>query len=193
MQKQEKLDLINEKVKICTRCDVLCETRNQTVFGVGNPNTRIVLLGEAPGKDEDLQGEPFVGRSGRLLNDILKECGIKREDVYILNILKCRPPNNRTPTQRESDNCKVFLDLQLQVIRPDFILCLGSCAAQNLLETEQAISTLRKQIFKYPGENAIKVVCTYHPSYALRNPSAKVEIWNDIKFLLENLDSQAEI
>jgi DNA polymerase len=170
------------KVATCTRCEELARTRTQTVFGVGNPYARLVFCGEAPGADEDRLGEPFVGRAGQLLTDIIvKGMKIRREDVYILNILRCRPPGNRNPLPVEAANCREYLDAQLAIIRPEFICCLGAVAAQNLLGTTTAIGSLRGRVHDFHG---IKVVCTYHPAYLLRNPSAKRFVWDDIKVLL---------
>jgi uracil-DNA glycosylase family 4 len=188
LTKQQKLDLLNEKVKTCQKCPVLCQSRTQTVFGVGNPDTRIVFCGEAPGKDEDASGEPFVGRAGSLLNNILAAAKIKREDIYILNVCKCRPPSNRTPLPAEADNCRPFLELQLRIINPEYIVALGACAAQNLLKTKTGISNLRKQwhVFEAEGVRA-KTLCTFHPAYVLRNPAAKKDVWDDMLMLLDDL------
>jgi DNA polymerase len=177
----DTLDIIRAEVTACTRCTELAQCRTQTVFGVGNPKARLVFLGEAPGADEDRQGEPFVGRAGQLLNKIIEACTLKREDVYIMNILKCRPPGNRTPLPIEAANCRDFLDRQLAVIQPEFICCLGACAATNLLGTATSIGKLRGRILDYRGA---KVVCTYHPAYLLRNPSAKRETWEDMQLLM---------
>ena len=178
------LELLREEVAACARCHELATTRTQTVFGVGNPNARLCFLGEAPGADEDRQGEPFVGRAGQLLNKILEACRLMREDVYILNIIKCRPPGNRNPLPDEATNCRSYLDRQLEFIRPDFICCLGSVAAQNLLAASAPISRLRGKVHDYHG---IKVVCTYHPAYLLRNPSAKKDTWDDMKLLMREM------
>jgi DNA polymerase len=178
------LDVIQKEVAACTRCAELASTRTQTVFGVGNPNARLCFLGEAPGADEDRQGEPFVGRGGQLLNKIIEACRIKREDVYILNMLKCRPPGNRNPLPTELANCRGYLDRQLALIRPEFICCLGAVAAQNLLQTTVSIGKLRGKIHHYRG---VKVVCTYHPAFLLRSPSFKKETWDDMKFLFREM------
>ncbi|MEQ8209987.1 MAG: uracil-DNA glycosylase [Lacipirellulaceae bacterium] len=183
------LPVLAQEVAACTLCDELASTRKQTVFGVGNPNARLCMLGEAPGADEDAQGEPFVGRSGQLLTKILGACNLARDDVYILNILKCRPPGNRNPTTSESDNCRQFLIRQLQLIEPEFICCLGAVAAQNLLETTTSIGRLRGKLHDYRG---IKVVCTYHPAYLLRNPGAKKDCWEDMKFLMREMGTPVE-
>jgi len=180
------LDVIRREVEQCTRCGELAATRTQTVFGVGNPQARLCFLGEAPGADEDRQGEPFVGRAGQLLTDIIqKGMKLRREDVYILNILKCRPPGNRNPLPSEAAACRGFLDRQLAVLQPEFICCLGAVAAQNLLETDRAIGRLRGKLHDY---NGIQVLCTYHPAYLLRNPSAKKQVWEDIQLLMQAMD-----
>jgi uracil-DNA glycosylase family 4 len=180
------LEILQTEVAACTLCPELATTRTQTVFGVGNPQARLCFLGEAPGADEDRQGEPFVGRGGQLLNKILEACRLKREEVYILNILKCRPPGNRNPTPGEADNCRQYLLRQLEIIRPEFICCLGAVAAQNLLRTTDAIGKLRGKVHDYQG---FKVVCTYHPAYLLRNPSAKKYTWDDMKMLMRVMGS----
>lgn len=165
----------------CCRCDELVRNRTQTVFGVGNPYAELVFVGEAPGADEDLRGEPFVGAAGQLLNKIIAACGMNREEVYIMNILRCRPPNNRTPLPHEAERCRSFLLGQLNIIRPKFICCLGACAAQNLLQTDETIGRLRGRFFEFHGA---QVICTYHPAYLLRNPPAKRHTWDDMQMLL---------
>ncbi len=177
----EALAEVARVVAQCTRCPELARTRTQTVFGVGNPNARLVFCGEAPGADEDRQGEPFVGAAGQLLNKILAACSLRREDVYILNILRCRPPGNRTPAADEAANCREYLDAQLSIIQPEFICCLGACAAQNLLDSKVSLGKLRGRFHDYRG---IKVLCTYHPAYLLRNPDAKRPTWDDMKMLM---------
>lgn len=183
------LKILAQEVAGCTRCHELAATRTQTVFGVGDPQARLVFLGEAPGADEDKQGEPFVGRAGQLLNKILEACKLRREDVYILNILKCRPPGNRNPLPEESHNCRRYLHRQLELIRPEYICCLGSVAAQNLLETTETIGRLRGRVHQFRG---VKVVCTYHPAYLLRNPSAKKQTWDDMKLLMRELGTPVD-
>lgn len=183
------LDILRDEVADCTLCEELASTRTQTVFGVGNPQARLCLLGEAPGADEDRLGEPFVGRAGKLLNKILEACKLQREDVYILNMIKCRPPGNRNPLPKEVTNCSRYLLRQLQLIQPEFICCLGAVAAQNLLETTTAIGRLRGKVHDYHG---IKVVCTYHPAYLLRNPAAKKLTWEDMKFLMREMGTPVE-
>jgi DNA polymerase len=188
--KTAQLRELAQKVAQCTLCSELALSRTQTVFGVGNPDAKLVFLGEAPGADEDKQGEPFVGRAGMLLNDIIvKGMKLRREDVYICNILRCRPPGNRTPSLEEAERCKPFLDQTLEIIKPHYICCLGAVAAQNLLQTLNSIGSMRGKIFHY---NTIKVVCTYHPAYLLRNPSAKKQTWEDIQLLMREMGLPAK-
>ena len=179
-----RLKVLADKVKACVRCQELATTRTQTVFGVGDPNAKIVFVGEAPGADEDQQGEPFVGRAGQLLNDIIKACRLKREDIYICNVLRCRPPGNRLPTPEEAGNCREYLDGQLAIVNPEYIVCWGSTAAKNLLASELPIGKMRGKFYEY-GRS--KVLCTYHPSYLLRNPAAKKDVWEDMKFLFKDM------
>lgn len=175
-----RLKVLADRVKVCVRCQELAGTRTQTVFGVGNPEAKILFVGEAPGADEDKQGEPFVGRAGQLLNDIITACRMKREDIYICNVLRCRPPGNRLPSPEEAGNCREYLDSQIALVNPDYIVCWGSTAAKNLLASEAPIGKLRGQFFQY---GRAKVICTYHPSYLLRNPAAKKDVWEDMKLL----------
>ena len=177
------LAALAKRVALCTRCKELAQKRTQTVFGTGSVNARLVFLGEAPGADEDRQGKPFVGRAGQLLTDMIeKGMKLRREEVYILNILKCRPPGNRTPASEEAENCREYLDGQLAILRPEFICCLGACAAQNLLGSTTSISQMRGRLFDYQGA---KVLCTYHPAYLLRNPPAKRLVWEDLQVLMK--------
>lgn len=175
---------LSGEVSGCTRCQVLASTRTQTVFGVGNPSARLCFMGEAPGADEDAQGEPFVGRAGQLLNKIIEACTLRREDVYILNTIKCRPPQNRNPLPDEVANCREYLNRQLEIIRPEFICCLGAVAAQALLNTDLSIGRMRKRFFDYRGA---RVLCTYHPAYLLRNPAAKKDVWEDMQLLMREM------
>ena len=182
-QKRIQLQLMNQKeVEGCTKCTDLVRNRTRTVFGVGNIDTELVFVGEAPGADEDKAGEPFVGAAGQLLNKIIAACKLERKDIYICNVLKCRPPSNRQPLADEVTNCRGFLERQLSIIRPKFICCLGLVAAQTVLNTTTPIGKLRKQIHDYQG---IKVVATYHPAYLLRNPNAKKDVWEDMKMMME--------
>jgi DNA polymerase len=178
------LAILAAKVKACTRCNELATTRTQTVFGVGNPQARIVFVGEAPGADEDAQGEPFVGRAGQLLNQIIKASQLTREEIYICNVLKCRPPNNRTPNDEECANCREYLEGQLSAIDPEYIVCWGAVAARNLLKSPLSIGRLRGKFHEY---GRAKVLCTYHPSYLLRNPAAKKDVWQDMQFLMADM------
>jgi len=180
-EKQARLDVVQKEVAACPRCAELARTRTQTVFGAGNPDARLVFLGEAPGADEDAQGIPFVGRAGQLLTRIIEACTLSRDDVYILNILKCRPPGNRNPLPEEAANCREYLDAQLAIIEPEFIVCLGAVAAKNLLETDASIGRMRGKFYLY---NGIRVLCTYHPAYLLRNPAAKRQVWEDMQLLM---------
>ena len=181
----QALALVAHDVAACRRCRELAETRTQTVFGVGNPSAKLVFCGEAPGADEDRLGEPFVGRAGQLLTDIIeKGMKLRREDVYILNILRCRPPGNRTPSPVEAANCREYLERQLAIIQPQYICCLGAVAAQNLLQNDTPIGRLRGILHDLGG---IKVLCTYHPAYLLRNPPAKKYVWDDIQILMAEM------
>ena len=161
----------------CMRCK-LHKARTQIVFGVGNPKAQLVFVGEGPGRDEDIQGEPFVGRAGKLLTQMIEAMGLRRPDVYICNVVKCRPPENRLPENDEIATCSPFLLRQLSVIQPKVICCLGACSAQTLLQTNQGISRFRGEWFDYRGA---KLIATYHPAYLLRNPNAKGEVWKDLQ------------
>jgi DNA polymerase len=167
----------------CQLCQ-LAKTRHNLVFGDGNPNAQIVFVGEAPGVDEDQQGLPFVGRAGQLLTKIIEAMGIKRKDVYICNILKCRPPGNRNPLPDEISLCEPFLKKQLQAISPKVICALGTFAAHTLLKTDVPITLLRGRFHTY---NGIKLMPTYHPAYLLRNPSAKKPVWEDVQMIMKEI------
>ncbi len=180
-ERPAQLEIIRREVAACTRCGELASTRSQTVFGVGDSNARLMFIGEAPGADEDRQGEPFVGKAGQLLTKIIEACRLKREEVYIANVIKCRPPGNRNPLPDEVTNCRGYLERQLAIIRPEYICCLGSVAARSLLNTEATIGRLRGRFDQFEG---IPVLCTYHPAYLLRNPSAKRDVWEDMKILM---------
>jgi DNA polymerase len=183
-EREKRLKALAECVAGCDRCSELAATRTQTVFGVGNPEATILFIGEAPGADEDRQGEPFVGKAGQLLDRIITACKLTREEIYICNILRCRPPGNRNPTSDEARNCREYLDGQIQIVDPDYIVCWGSVAAQNLLDTTVSIGRLRGKFHNY---GRAKVACTYHPSYLLRNPAAKKEVWRDMKFVMADM------
>jgi uracil-DNA glycosylase len=162
----------------CTRCKLHTLGRTQVVFGVGNPNADLMFVGEAPGADEDIQGEPFVGRAGQLLTKIIEAIDLRREDVYIANVIKCRPPGNRNPEPDEVEQCEPFLFRQIDTVKPKVIVALGKFAAQCLLRTNDPITRIRGREFKY--RDAI-LIPTYHPAYLLRTPSAKREVWEDMK------------
>jgi DNA polymerase len=178
------LAVLREEVAACTLCRELAADRTQTVFGVGRPDARLVFFGEAPGADEDASGVPFVGRAGQLLTKIIEACRLTREDVYIMNVLKCRPPGNRPPQPDEVANCRGYFERQLEIIRPEFICCLGASAARALLATEEPIGKLRGRWFTH---GSAAVICTYHPSYLLRNPAAKRDVWEDMKVLMSRM------
>lgn len=171
------LEEIRAEIGDCKRCR-LCEGRTHIVFGVGNAKAQLMFVGEGPGRDEDIQGEPFVGRAGQLLNKIIEAMGMKRSDVYIGNVAKCRPPENRAPLPDEAATCIPFLHQQIEVIQPKVIVCLGSVATKYLLQTERSISQLRGEWQELKG---IKVMPTFHPAFLLRNPERKKEVWEDMK------------
>jgi uracil-DNA glycosylase family 4 len=175
------LDTIRSAIGDCTRCR-LHEGRQSVVFGEGNPHAVLVFVGEAPGREEDLQGRPFVGKAGELLTRIIEAIDLTREEVYIANIVKCRPPNNRNPQPDEIRTCLPFLRKQLEAIRPTIICALGTFAAQTLLETEERISLLRGQFYAYQGT---RLMPTYHPAFLLRNPQFKRDVWEDMKAIRE--------
>jgi len=183
----ENWDELEQEVRTCTRC-ALHETRTQVVFGVGNRNASWLFIGEAPGEQEDLQGEPFVGRAGQLLNEMIKALGLAREDVYIANVLKCRPPQNRDPSPSEVASCESYLQSQVALIKPDIIMAVGRIAAQNLLKTTTPIGKLRGQVHDYQG---IPLVVTYHPAYLLRSQTEKRRAWEDLKLARRTLTVQA--
>ncbi len=176
-QKAETLVELNKMICDCQMCS-LGKTRTKFVFGVGNPNADAMLIGEAPGADEDQQGEPFVGRAGKLLNDILKAISFAREEVYIANILKCRPPGNRDPQPGEMETCMPYLMKQIELVKPKVILCLGRVAANGLLNKKLTLTALRENVYEL---NGIKVIATYHPAALLRNPNWKRGCWEDVK------------
>ena len=174
---------IRKEVSVCELCG-LSKTRTNTVFGEGNFKAGLMFVGEAPGRDEDLQGKPFVGKAGKLLTGIIEAMGLKREDVYIANILKCRPPENRNPLPDEIEKCSSYLMSQIRAINPKVICALGKFAAQTLLNTEIPISELRGKFHDY---NGVKLMPTYHPAYLLRNPASKKEVWQDMKAIASEL------
>lgn len=177
------LEEIRAEIGDCKRCR-LCESRTHIVFGVGNPHASLMFVGEGPGRDEDIQGEPFVGRAGQLLNKIIEAMGIKRSNVYIGNVAKCRPPENRAPLPDEAAACIPFLHKQIETIAPKVIVCLGSVATQYLLQTDQKITRIRGEWQEFHG---IKVMPTYHPAFLLRNPDMKKYVWEDMKKVMAEL------
>ncbi|GAB7028324.1 uracil-DNA glycosylase [Geotalea toluenoxydans] len=181
---QENLDQVRLDLGECARCS-LSGTRTNLVFGIGNPAARLVFVGEAPGRDEDLQGEPFVGEAGQLLTKIISAMQFRRSDVYICNILKCRPPGNRNPQPEEIEQCQPFLLRQLGAVNPEAIVCLGTFAAQTLLQTKEPISKLRGRFHDYHG---IPLMPTFHPAFLLRNPAMKREVWEDMQKVMRLLN-----
>jgi uracil-DNA glycosylase family 4 len=177
------LNKLRGQAHACEKC-VLSKTRTQAVFGTGNEKAELMFVGEAPGYDEDKQGEPFVGKAGQLLTKMIEAMGLQRKDVYIANIIKCRPPENRTPAPEEIDQCMPYLREQISQIRPKVICALGNVAVQTLLQTEKTITRLRGMF--YPFEN-IKIMPTFHPAYLLRNPEYKREVWRDLQLIMDEL------
>lgn len=182
---EESLKKIREEIGNCTRCK-LCQGRTHIVFGVGDPRARLMFVGEGPGRDEDLQGEPFVGRAGQLLTKMIEAMGYKRADVYIANIVKCRPPENRLPEPDEVTICSPFLIKQIHAICPQVIVTLGSLAAQTLLHTKEGITKIRGNFQSFEG---IQLMPTFHPAYLLRNPPMKKPCWEDLKKVMALLNS----
>lgn len=187
-QQNDALLEMAAEVAACTSCK-LHPTRTQTVFGVGNPNANIVFIGEAPGKNEDEQGEPFIGRAGKLLTEILNAIGFERENIYICNILKCRPPQNRDPEADEVRACEPFLKRQLEILQPKVICCLGRHAAMTLLKTRDSLRAIRETVHFYEG---VPVMATYHPAALLRNPHWKRDTWDDVRKLRALHDALTE-
>jgi uracil-DNA glycosylase len=183
----EALVAVRTDIGDCTRCKLHAQGRKHIVFGVGNPEADLMFVGEAPGADEDIQGIPFVGRAGQLLTKIIEAIGLKREDVYIANVIKCRPPGNRNPEQDEVETCETFLFQQIDIIKPKVIVALGTFAARALLRTLDPISRLRGRVYDYRGA---KLIPTFHPAYLLRNPASKREVWEDMKVARRLLQSE---
>ncbi len=182
----EELTVLAERVCKCTRCPELAATRTQTVFGVGPVGAEILFVGEAPGADEDRQGEPFVGAAGQMLNRIIVGCGLRRGDIYICNILRCRPPGNRQPRPDEAANCREYLERTIELVGPKIICCWGAVAAQNLLQTTTGITRLRGKFYSFRD---VPVLCTFHPAALLegRSPEKKKDVWEDMKMLLAKI------
>ena len=190
------LKLIREDLGDCTRCKLHKQGRKQIVFGVGNPRAELMFVGEGPGADEDTQGEPFVGRAGQLLNNMIRAMGIRREDVYIANVVKCRPPGNRTPERDECETCSPFLMRQISVIKPKVMVALGAVAAKNLLAMNASMSELRGRFYDFlptgarssdPSWQGTKLAVTYHPAFLLRDPRQKGEAWKDLQMVMKFL------
>ena len=181
---QSKLMSLEKEAKMCRKCEI-AKARKNMVFGAGNPEADLMLIGEAPGYYEDIQGKPFVGKAGQLLNKMFEAINFKRSSLYIANTLKCRPPDNRNPQPTEIENCIHFLEKQIEIIKPKMICTLGKYAAQTILRTDESISRLRGKLLSY---NGIPVIPIYHPSYLLRNPSAKKETWGDLKVIRKKID-----
>jgi DNA polymerase len=196
----EALKIIREDLGDCTRCVLYKQGRKQIVFGVGNPKAELMFIGEAPGADEDQQGEPFVGRAGQLLNNMIKAMGLEREQVYIANIIKCRPPNNRTPEREECETCSPFLMRQVATIKPKVIVALGAVAAKTLLAINDSMSNLRGRWYEFrpagarsndPNWTSAKLAVTYHPAFLLRDPRQKKEAWKDLQMVMKELGLKA--
>lgn len=183
-ERKQLFSQLDNQIKACRLCSEICRHRQQTVFGSGPIRPTVCFMGEAPGADEDRVGQPFVGRAGQLLTKIINAMQLKREEVYILNSLKCRPPDNRTPTDQEVANCRPFVQQQLDTLRPAYIVCLGSVAVRSLLNQSTSIGRLRGKFFQYSGA---KVVVTYHPAYLLRNEDAKRLVWEDMQMLMKEM------
>ncbi len=178
-------DKLEEHIKKCTQCTELVNHRTQTVFGVGNRDARLMIIGEAPGADEDRQGEPFVGKAGQLLNLMIQAIGYQRQEVYIANVLKCRPPNNRDPQQQEITACRGYLQRQVELVKPDAILIVGRIAAQSMLNTTETIGKIRGKVYQV---ESIPTIVTYHPAYLLRSPQEKAKSWSDLRLLISELN-----
>lgn len=181
VQLQKRFDVLAGQIRDCRKCTAIVDHRQQTVFGDGPFGPTVCFMGEAPGADEDRTGKPFVGKAGQLLTKIISAMKLRREEVYILNALKCRPPQNRTPVNEEIDNCRHFVEEQLDALQPKFIVCLGAVAVRSILQSDLSIGQLRGKFYQYRGA---RVVVTYHPSYLLRNESAKKLVWDDMKMLM---------
>lgn len=182
-EREPALSRIEAEVRGCQRCPELARCRQNTVFGEGNASARFVFFGEGPGADEDRQGRPFVGRAGQLLTKMIEACKLRREEVYIMNTVKCRPPGNRNPEPLELENCREYYTRQLEIIRPEYIVCLGAISSQELLQNKLSVGRMRGQFHSYFSS---KVLVTYHPAYLLRNPSAKRAAWQDLQLMMRD-------
>ncbi len=189
MNKKLLLDQIKIKYEKCNKCPLAKQGRSQVIFGKGDPNAKLMFIGEGPGRNEDMQGEPFVGKAGKLLTKMIEAMGLKREGVYISNVVKCRPPNNRTPLPNETNICKNEILLkEIEIIKPEIICCLGASAAKAMLGEDLKISKVRGTFFKL---NEAKIMPTFHPAYLLRNPHAKRPVWEDLQKIVFNLKKTA--
>ena len=186
---QAKLDDLRKELGDCSRCG-LAQQRNKIVFGEGSPVARLVFAGEGPGRDEDRSGRPFVGRAGQLLDRIIAAMGFEREEIYICNVVKCRPPDNRTPQDDEMRTCGLFLTKQLEIMRPQIIVALGATAAKYLIGTDRSMGKLRGHLFEHPS--GARIMPTYHPAYLLRNPAAKKMVWEDVQKVMAKLARPVE-
>ena len=186
ISEKTSLDDLNLEANNCHQC-VLAKTRNKVVFGKGSKNSNILIIGEAPGKEEDLTAEPFVGRAGKLLTEILLSIKLTRDDVYITNTVKCRPPENRNPSSDEIESCASYLDQQINLISPKVIILLGKIAAERILNSSEPMASLRKKIYYYK-DTKIPTLVFYHPAYLLRSPGEKKKVWEDILFMRENIN-----
>lgn len=185
-----ELAAIRDDIGDCTRCKLCSLGRKQIVYGVGSPTAGLMFVGEAPGRDEDIQGIPFVGRAGQKLTQIIEAIGLKRDEVYIANVIKCRPPENRNPEPDEVDTCEPFLFRQIDTIKPRVIVALGTFAARSLLKTDAPISRLRGRVYDYRGA---QLVPTFHPAYLLRNPSCRRDVWDDMKKVRSLLNGETVV
>lgn len=191
LDRTARLELVQKKVIGCDKCPALVENRTNTVFGRGDPNAKIIFIGEGPGADEDKQGIPFIGRAGKLLDNIIGACGLK--SYYIMNVLKCRPPGNRDPLPEEAKNCRPFFDLQLKVLSPEYLICLGKVAASTVLSYPASTPMYVYREDAHEGFHQLKkpirakVIATWHPAYALRNPQAKKDMWEDLQPMLREI------
>lgn len=182
-ERKSRLSILQSEVAQCTKCPELVRCREHTVFGEGNPQARFMFFGEAPGADEDHSGRPFVGKAGQLLTKMIEACKLSREEVYIFNTIKCRPPNNRNPEPDEVANCRTYFEQQIQLIRPEYIVCLGAVSSQALLDNKLSVGRLRGSFHRYFDS---KVLVTYHPSYLLRTPAAKKAAWEDLQLMMRD-------
>lgn len=183
--RRRRLRTLARDVAVCPRCPELVENRTQPVFGCGPPDAELMLVGEAPGREEDRRGEPFVGQAGRKLDELLAEVGLDRRQVFITNAIKCRPPHNRKPHADELQNCRPYLDEQIELIRPSAIGTMGSVPAQSLLDTRQRLERLRGRVHDFQG---LPLVCTYHPAYVRRSPAVEPDFCDDLRLLLEQIN-----